>query len=448
MRIRLFLWTFLLAALLAAFLPGKNAAATQGSNANVVVTLRFDGALHPVMLEHLKRAQQIAENQGAQAIILGLDTPGGDVQLMTDIEEQIRASQVPVIVYISPRGAMAGSAGTIITLSGHLSAMAPETTIGAASPVGSGGTDLGATEQSKLKEIMKATVRSLAANRPPDAVKLGEDMIDTAQAASVDEAVKVGLVDFKANNQFDLLNQLDGRQVQIGGQQRTLHTAGAEVVDVPLTFMEEILMVLANPNIAFLLLAVGIQAILIEISTPGGWIAGFTGAVCLLLATYGMGLLPVNWFGLLFLLLAFALFILDIKAPTHGALTAAGVASFIVGALVLFNSPNVPSFQRVSVPLVVGTGLVIGLFFFVILMYALRAQREPIRMGNGNLLGQVGIVNTALSPVGTVQLGSELWTAVVEDGDQPIPKGTRVEVVAMDRLRIRVRKANGRELPR
>lgn len=441
MRTRWIVWIVLLSALLGVFFP---AGAAQGNqlvlDEPVVVTLRLEGVLHPAMLEHLKRAQQIAENQGAQAIILELDTPGGEIQLMNQIIERMRASEIPIIVYIAPRGAMAGSAGTIVTLAGHVSAMAPETTIGAASPVGSTGEDIGKTMESKVKEMLKATARTLSANRSPEAVKLAESMIDNARAVSTDEALEAGLVDIKANNLFDLLTQLDGRQVEIASEKRTLHTAGAEVTEVPLTFMEQILMVLANPNIAFLLLAVGVQAILIEISSPGGWVAGFIGIVCLLLATYGMGLLPVNWFGLLFMVLAFVLFIMEVKTPTHGALTIAGVASFIVGALVLFNSPNVPTFQRVSVPLVVGTGLTTGLLFFVIVGFALRAQRAPIRMGTKTLLGQVGIVTTPLNPVGTVQLGSELWTAVIEDGSPPAPKGSRVEVVAMDNLRIRVRK--------
>jgi membrane-bound serine protease (ClpP class) len=443
MRTRLILWIVLLSALLGAFLP---AGAAQGNqlvlDEPVVVTLRLEGVLHPAMLEHLKRAQQIAENRGAQAIILELDTPGGEIQLMNQIIERMRASEIPIIVYIAPRGAMAGSAGTIVTLAGHLAAMAPETTIGAASPVGSSGEDIGETMQNKVKEMLKATARTLSSQRSPEAIKLAESMIDNARAVSTDEALAAGLVDIRANNLFDLLTQLDGRQVEISGERRTLHTAGAQVAEIPLTFMEEILMVLANPNIAFLLLAVGVQAILIEISSPGGWVAGFIGVVCLLLATYGMGLLPVNWFGLLFMALAFVLFILEVKTPTHGALTIAGVATFIVGALVLFNSPNVPTFQRVSVPLVVGTGLATGLLFFVIVGFALRAQRAPIRMGVESMVGQVGIVTTALNPVGTVQLGSELWTAVIEDGSLAAPKGSRVEVVGMDNLRIRVRKVN------
>jgi membrane-bound serine protease (ClpP class) len=199
-------------------------------------------------------------------------------------------------------------------------------------------------------------------------------------------------------------------------------------------------MVLANPNIAFLLLAIGVQAILIEFGSPGGWVAGFIGVVCLLLAVYGMGLLPVNWFGILFLVVSFVLFVMEIKAPTHGALTAAGAGSFIVGALVLFNSPNVPPFQRVSVPLVVGTGIALGLVFFVLVAFALRAMRRPAYLGSTSLVGQIGTVNTPLSPEGTVQLGSELWTAILEDGEQTARRGEHVQVTGIDRLQIRVKK--------
>jgi membrane-bound serine protease (ClpP class) len=437
MRIRYMVWVWLVLLLLAGLFPPRFAIA-QTEEAPVVM-MRMEGALHPVMLEHLKRAQQQADRLGAQALIIMLDTPGGEINLMTQLVERIRASDIPVIVYVAPRGAMAGSAGTVITLAGHVAAMAPETMIGAASPVGSSGEDIGATMQAKLKEALKATIRSLATNRPPAAVKLAEDMIDNAKAVSVDEALQVGLVDIRANNINDLLNQLDGRQVQVQDKTVTLHTAGLEVVEIQRTLMENILVVLANPNIAFLLLAVGVQAILIEISTPGGWVAGFIGVVCLLLATYGMGLLPVNWFGILFFIVAFVLFLLDIKAPTHGALTIAGVASFIVGALVLFNSPNVPQFQRVSVPLVVGTGISIGLIFFAIVGFALRAQRAPARMGRELLVGQTGTVNTPLTPVGTVQLGSELWTAIL-DGGGAASKGTEVEVIAVEALRVRVKK--------
>ena len=190
-----------------------------------------------------------------------------------------------------------------------------------------------------------------------------------------------------------------------------LNTENIRTEDLNISFIEQLLLMLTDPNIAFLLLAIGVQGILIEISSPGGWFAGFLGAVCLTLAVYGMGVLTVNWFGFIFLVIAFVLFILDIKAATHGALTTAGVASFIVGALVLFNSPGTPQFQRVSVPLVVGVGLFIGALFFAIVLVALRARRNPIQTGVESLLGKTGTAKTFEEETGQVQLGSELWSA-------------------------------------
>lgn len=415
------------------------AAQLPSGNVPAVVVLRFEGALQPVMVEHLQRAQQIATRENAQAIILELDTPGGEIGLMNRIIERIRSSSIPVIVYVSPRGAMAGSAGSIITLAGHVAAMAPETAIGAASPVGPSGEDIGTTMQTKVKEMLKATARTLSTGRSAEAIRLSQEMIDTARAVSVKEALQAGLVDLQADDLNDLLRQLNGRQVSISGQTITLHTQGAPVQEVPRSFMENVLMVLANPNVAFLLLAVGVQAILIELSSPGGWVAGFIGVVCLLFATYGLGVLPVNGFGALFLVLAFVLFLLDIKAMTHGALTVAGVGSFIVGALVLFNGPGVPAAQRVSVPLVVGTGLAIGLIFFTIVGFALRAQKAPVRSARQSLVGQTGVVKTILNPVGTVQVGSELWTAVAETPGIVLPAGTPVQVTGMQRLQIQVK---------
>jgi membrane-bound serine protease (ClpP class) len=188
-------------------------------------------------------------------------------------------------------------------------------------------------------------------------------------------------------------------------------------------------------------MTVGVQAILIEISSPGGWAAGFIGVVCLALGGYGLGILDVNWFGMVFLLLALVLFVLDLKAPTHGALTITGVASFIAGALVLFNSPGTPSFQRVSVPLVVGLGLLTAAGFFVMLTFVLRAHRRPVEVGREVLVGRLGEARTPLAPAGTVQLAGELWSAEVETGAPAIAGGERVQVMDVQGLRLIVRPA-------
>jgi membrane-bound serine protease (ClpP class) len=393
------------------------------------------------MLGYLERGLTSAEQQNAEALIFMLDTPGGSVDLMNEFVQVIRTSSTPVVVYVAPQGAIAGSAGTVITLAGHASAMAPETAIGAASPVGAEGQDLGETIEAKEKNILKALVRSLAEERGAEAIQLAEETIESAQAVTASEALQIGLVDFIAENVANLLDQLDGFQVTTIDGEIILDTADALVIPFDPTFIESLLGVLTNPNIVFLLLTVGVQAILIELSSPGGWIAGFIGAVCLALAAYGLGVLPVNWFGLIFLAIAFVLFVLDIKAPTHGALTAAGVASLIVGSLVLFNSPGTPSFLRVSVPLVIGVSLATAGVFFAILMVALRAQKAPITMGRESLLGRTGSARSAISPVGTVQLGGELWTSELAEGEDPIPEGTRVEVIEVKGVRVVVRKA-------
>jgi len=345
-----------------------------------------------------------------------------------------------VVVYVNPRGAMAASAGTLITLAGHASAMAPETTIGAASPVGSQGEDINTTEERKVKETTQALARSLALKRGPEVVALAEATIESAQAVSAEEAYDIGLVDFIANDQQDLLKQLDGYPIETPEGVRVLHTQGSSLVTFNLTFIESLLLTLTNPNIVFILLTLGVQAILIELSSPGGWVAGFTGAVCLALAVYGLGILPVNYFGLVFLLISFVLFFLEVKAPTHGALSAAGLGSFIAGALILFNSPGVPSFQRVSVPLVIIMGLATAAVFGVIVTFGIRAQRRPAQMEKTSLIGKQGIIRNALNPQGTVQVASELWSAELAPGEEALESGERVEVTAVDGFHLVVKK--------
>jgi membrane-bound serine protease (ClpP class) len=203
--------------------------------------------------------------------------------------------------------------------------------------------------------------------------------------------------------------------------------------------IEEILGMLTNPNIVFFLLSIGVQAILIEISSPGGWVAGTIGVILMALAIYGLGILPVNWFGIVFLIVAFVLFILDIKAPTHGALTAVGTASFIVGALILFNSVRLPGYQHVSVGLVIGMGVFIGLTFFAVVMVALRAMKKPIITGRESLAGRDGYVVTRLAPNGVVQVAGEQWSASLEAGERPLKAGEKVKVVRVEGVRLIVK---------
>ncbi len=427
---------------LAGMMLAGQAAFAQGSRPEVVV-LNANNEVDPAMQDYIQRGVEAAEGDGAQALIIQLDTPGGDIQSLTNIIEAIRGSTVPVVVYVTPNGAMAGSAGALITMAGHVSAMAPEAAIGASSPVGPLGQDLSTTEKAKVSQIMKATIRPLVEPRGPVATQLAQDMIDNAKAVSASEALQAHLIDFIAPNLNDVVKQLDGRTVKLENGPFTMHTANATTLFIEISFMEQLLRILVQANIAFILLSVGILALQIELTHPGAWVPGVVGVTCIALAIYALGFLSVNWFGLVFVAMAFILFILDIKAPTHGALTAAGVASFIAGALLLFNfnsTPSAPAFEQVSIPLVVGTGITIGLLFAAVLTYALRAQHVPLQTGIASLIGKQGTARSDVGLSGQVQVGSELWTAEAMTGSPVIGKGDKVEVVDSKGLRLKVRK--------
>jgi membrane-bound serine protease (ClpP class) len=287
---------------------------------------------------------------------------------------------------------------------------------------------------------MKALVRSYTERRGAEATALAESTIESAVAVSATEALNAHLVDFIANNLSDLLKQLDGYTVQMADGPRTLHTSGAVTQPLGMSLIENLLQLLVDPNFVFILLSIGAQAILIELSSPGGWVAGFIGVICLALAAYGLGVLPVNWFGLAFMVIAFVLFIVDIKAATHGGLTAAGIGSFIVGALVLFNSPGTPQFQQVSPTLVILVAIVIGISFAIIVGFALRAQKRPVITGQEGMRGRTGIARTDIDPTGQVQSGAELWTAELDEGQGRIDQGEKVQVVKVEGLKVIIRK--------
>ncbi len=426
------IWVILfLMVMLVSFFPSVSAQSTVQTG----ITIEVSGPLTPALVNYIDRSIRFAEQKNAEILIIELDTPGGSIDLMNTIIQDIRASEVPVVVYVSPRGAIAGSAGTLITLAGHFGVMAPETAIGAASPVGGQGEEIGETLATKQKEILKASVRSLAANRSEAAILLAEDTIETARAVSANEALSVGLIDYIANDLDDLIAWLDGKTANLLSGDRTIQTDGLILDPFRMTFIEQLLQLLTNPNILFLLLTIGVQAIFIELSNPGGWVAGFIGAVCLILAVYGLGILPVNWFGILFLVVAFILFILEIKTPTMGGLTVAGVVSFAVGALVLFNNVETAGFEGVSLPLVIGTSIFLGVGVFVVLSFALRALREPVKTGMATLVGQIGYVVSEITNRGTVQVAGEQWSALSTDG-QTIAEGVQIVVMGINGINL------------
>jgi membrane-bound serine protease (ClpP class) len=401
---------------------------------NEALVLSLDGPLTAPIVGYIENGVARAEREGMALVILTLNTPGGQISHMEEIVGAIRNSRVPVVVFVMPRGAIAGSAGTLITLAGHAAAMSPETAIGAAAPVGGQGEDLGTTLEQKEKEALRALVRALTARRPPEAVALAEATIESAKAVTADEALEAGLIDFIAADIPDLLRQLDGFEVEVNGQGQTLRTNGLTLVEQSMNLLEAVLNLLTNPNVVFTLMSLGSLLIWVEVSQPGGWVAGFLGVVCMVLAFYGLGVLPVNWFGIIFIIIAFVLFVMDVYATSHGALTVAATASLIVGALVLFNSSGTPFYFRVNVPLVIVMSLLVAGVSVGILTIGLRAQRAPAAMGVGTLIGQVG---EARGP-NSAQVAGELWTVEAEEG--ALEAGEKVEVAAVKGLKLVVRK--------
>jgi membrane-bound serine protease (ClpP class) len=409
----------------------------QGQAETRVDVLQIEGAVTPIMISYIERGIGIAEEEGAEALVVLLNTPGGQTDLMNRVITAILSSDVPVIVYVYPRGAYAASAGTLITLAGHAAAMAPGTTIGAASPVGGQGEDLGETLEAKIKEDLKAQARGLAARRGEAAVAWAESAIEEARAATAEEALELGVIDLVAGDLAELLAGVDGLEVEVNGRQVVLNTAGAETREVPMNFPEQFLHIITNPTVAFILLTLGINAILFELSSPGGYAAGIVGAICLVLAFYALGVLPVNYTGLIFIVLAFILFVADVKAATGGVLTVGGVVSLVAGALVLFNSP----LFQVSLSAIAAVALVTGLFFAFGVTKVIQARRRQPVTGSEGLVGQLAEARTPLEPRGTVFLKGELWQAESLEG--PVEKGERVEVVGMTGFRLHVRRAVG-----
>ncbi|MGD8463555.1 MAG: nodulation protein NfeD [Anaerolineae bacterium] len=407
---------------------------TKAQEARQIDVLEIEGPVTPIMISYIERGIETAESDGAEVLIIQLDTPGGQTDLMNKVVQALLDANVPTVVYVSPPGAYAASAGTLITLAAHIAAMAPSTTIGAASPVGSQGEDLGETLETKVKEDLKAQARALAGRRGEQAADWAESAIEEAKAATAQEALEMGVIDFVARDLEDLLEQMDGLQVEVQDQPVVLQTAGATVQEVPMNFVEQFLHIITNPTIAFILLTVGINAILFELSSPGGYAAGIIGALCLLLAFYALGVLPVNYTGLILIGLAFVLFVVDLKAPTHGVLTVGGIVSLVAGALLLFNSP----LYQVSITAVVSVAIVTGLFFAFAIAKVLQTQRRPAVTGREGLIGRIAEARTPLDPAGTVFIKGELWDAIATDG--PIEAGHEVEIVGVDRFCLNVKK--------
>lgn len=412
-----------------------------GQETGVVLMLTFDGPVNPLLLSYLERGIQQASDQHAQALILRLDTPGGQVDLTQDIVKLMRAAPTPVIVYVWPTGAMAGSAGTFITLAGHAAAMTPGSSIGAASPVTGEGEDLGETMQKKVTNILAADIENLAARRGEPAVEWARQAVTEAKAATAEQALALNVIDVIASDVDDLLRQLDGFTVDVQGETRTLDLASAAVVDLPMTGAEQFLSTIVNaiaiPGIAILLIVLGVQAIIGEFSQPGGFVAGIVGAIALLLGLFALGILNANWIGLAFIGLAFLLFTVELFTGASGALSLGGIIAFILGSVVLFRGTGVATPWGAIISLTV----VMIFFFTVVLAKIVRSQRQRPAVGSEMLVGQMAVARSELNPTGKVLVVGELWDAELRNAHGPAPIDAHLVVTGREGLHLFVEPA-------
>ena len=409
--------------------------------------VEISGPVTPAMASYFERAINTATESGASGIVIILDTPGGSIDTTLDIVQLFRTATIPIIVFVGPAGAQAASAGSVITVAAHAAGMAPETVIGAASPVDGSGADIEETLFKKISEDLKATMRNLTERRGQTAVVLAEAMIDDAKAVTAKEALEANLIDAIAPDVAILLEDIDGLTLIVDGKEIVLESAEANTTSFSMTVVEQILHALSNPLLIGILLTIGVQAILIELSSPGGWVAGFVGVVFLALALYGLGTLPANWFGLALIILAFVLFILEVKTPATGILAFVGIITFLVGLLVLFNSPGTPNFARISISGAVAITLFTAGFFIFIIAKVVRAQRRTPVIGSESMVGLVGPVRSDLKSddddnySGLVLVNGELWKAY---SDEAVERGENVVVKSVDGFTLRVKKVVGK----
>ena len=398
--------------------------------------LTADADVNPVLARYIDRGIDEAERTDARAVVIKLDTPGGLVTSMEDIVQRIQSSKVPVIVYVSPSGGKAASAGTFITMSAHVAAMAPGTRIGAAHPIAADGGDIEGTLGEKVENDAAAYARSLAEERGRNA-EWAEDAVRESVSASTNEAVEMNIVDFAAEDVDELLRLSEERTVTVRGAEVTISgLSRAERVTNNMTFFERVLLVLSDPNIAFLLLSLGGLGIVIELFAPGIGVPGVFGVISLILAFFVLGTLPVNWAGVTLILLAFALFAAEAYAPGIGVFGVGGAISLMVGGLILTTSEQ-PEYQ-VSRWLVIGTGVVLAAFVVMVAGAIMRMRRAPNATGTALLIGETATVRSHLNPDGFIFIKGERWKAVAEDA--PINEGERVQVTAVKGLTLTVRR--------
>ncbi len=406
--------------------------ASQDSSTVIVITV--DGVINPVAAEFISKSIDRANEAGAEALVIEMDTPGGLDTSMRDIIKSMLGSEVPVVVFVSPGGARAASAGAFITIAAHIAAMAPQTNIGAAHPVGVG-EQMDKTMAEKAVNDAAAYIKSLAEKRGRNA-QWAEDAVRKSISATESEALEIGVIDLVTANLNTLLSDINGMKVETISGERVLHTKGAVVVREEMGLRHRILDVISDPNVAYILMLLGFYGLFFELTNPGAIFPGIVGGICLILAFYAFQTLPINYAGLLLILLGVILFILEIKVTSYGALTIGGIISMVLGSIMLFEEAG--PFVKLSIYTILPAVIVTAIFFTVVIGLAWKAFRSKPTTGSEGLLGLEGKAVSEITPDGgSVKVRGEIWSAYSEG---PVAENEKVIVEAVTGLRLKIRK--------
>lgn len=402
--------------------------------AQKVFSIKVDGSVNPASAAFIKSSINRASQANAQCLIIHLNTPGGLLKSTRVIVSDILEAPIPVIVFVSPGGAHAGSAGVFLTMAAHIAAMAPSTNIGAAHPVSSQGS-MDSTMNQKATNDAAAFIRAIAEKRNRN-LEWAEEAVRKSVSISETEALQKKVIDLVAVNEKDLLQQINNREVKLSSGSVTLRTANAEVESFEMSVFERILNFISDPNMAYILLMLGFYGILFELYNPSTMVPGIIGVISLILAFYSMHTLPVNYAGLALIVFAIILFILEIKIVSHGLLGVGAVVSLVLGSIMLIKTDSALEFARISWSVIITTAIVTTAFFLGLIALGLKAQRVPVTTGVEGLIGKPGEALSLLAPIGSVWVHGEIWNAEAIGGR--IEKGEKIKIAAVKDLKLYV----------
>ena len=405
--------------------------------AKEIYAIRINGAINPPIAGFIKESIEKTQEKGGEALIISLDTPGGLDTSMRDIVKNIMDASVPVVVYVSPSGARAASAGSIILMASHIAAMAPGTNVGAAHPVTIGQDKPDKTMMKKVENDAVAYSRSIAMKKGRN-VEWAEKAVVESASITAKDALDKNVIDVIANSMDELLAKIDGKTVETRTGKVTLKTKGMKINEIDMPFKYKFLSYLADPNVAYMLMMLGMIGILFEVYSPGAIFPGVAGGISIILALYAFQTIPISFAGVALILLGIIFFILELKIISHGALGIAGVISVVIGSIMLIDDPS--GVLTISWKSIVTVAAALGIFFFGVIAYAVKAQMAKVKTGMEGLIGETGIAKTDIIGKGKVSVHGELWDA---KSDGPIKSGEEVIIIGIEKLVIEVKKKEG-----